>query len=114
MDSTYPQQPIQPSGQQPSGASAPPWPHLLPGAPAPQGEGHRRRAEEPLGWRRAMISPVRYVGAALLVVIAAAHLLVVEDQFDRALYLGILFTLIAAGSSGCWSGSPPRWPWPSS
>jgi hypothetical protein len=34
----------------------------------------------------------------MLLVIALTHLLIVEDQFDRALYLGSLFVLIAGGS----------------
>lgn len=102
MDSTDPRE----AGRQPNrphqgqGGTSAGWPYLLPGAPAPHWEGPRRSGEEPLGWRQALVSPVRYVVAALLLVIAAAHLLVVEDQFERAIYLGILFTVIAAGSLG--------------
>jgi hypothetical protein len=72
-------------------------------AAAPARRGADRRAPrhdaaELIGWREPSLSPVRYVTAAFLLVVATAHLLVVEDQFERAGYLGGLFVGIAGAS----------------
>jgi hypothetical protein len=72
-----------------------PWPAApapAPAAPAP--------ADAPLDWRRPLTSPVRFVTAALLALLAVAHLLVVEDQFERAWYVGALRLAVAVVSGG--------------
>ena len=65
------------------------WP--VPITPAPA-------AKPRVGWHQPLGSPARFVAAALLLVIAITQLLVIEDQFERALYLGGLFAVTAIGA----------------
>jgi manganese oxidase len=90
----------------PEGTDAPPW--TLPEPPAPA------RAEDTIGWWRPLGAPLRFVAAALLVLIAVAHVLVTEDQFDRAVYLGLGYVLVELGSVAaagllCWRDHRATW-----
>jgi len=91
--------------RQPGRADLPPqpdWnlPQGVPGAAPGGGPGVMalRHADHPIGWGHPLQAPPRFIAAALLIVVAAAHLLVIEDQFDRALYLGALYAGIGAGA----------------
>ena len=103
-----------PAGAPGQGYGAPPqpgWGAPPPGFP-PQQQGfpphpaaepfptsrEQARSDRRFGWTQALHAPGRFVAAALMLVVAAAHVLVTEDQFERAAYLGGLFVLIELGS----------------
>jgi len=60
-----------------------------------------RTTDAPAGWRQPLGAPTRFVAAALLLVTATAHALVIEDQFERTALLGTLYAVVVAGGAGC-------------
>ena len=86
-----------PAWPDPTYDGPPPQPGPFPVAPSVASR-EQARVDRRFGWTQALQAPGRFIASALLLVIAAVHALVTEDQFERAAYLGALFVLIEAGA----------------